>query len=158
MRGSPAQGGVTGRVQHALDAAPFVRELAHTADAGFEVTAPTLPGCFERAVLALAMLVADTRGVSPRERRPIAVAAEDVPSLLHDLLHATLLLAQVDRFLVSAVEVQAIEADRLVAVVAGETYDPARHHLHGEVKAVTWHELGVARADGGWRARVILDV
>jgi SHS2 domain-containing protein len=44
------------------------------------------------------------------------------------------------------------------AVVLGEPLDPGRHHLHGEVKAVTWHGLTVEPTDAGWRAWVLLDV
>ena len=145
-------------VLHARDAACFVREIEHTADVGFEVEAPTLAGCFERAALGLAGVIAGSDTVVARERRELAVRAGDRVALLHDFLHAVLLLAQVDRFLVSAVEVS-LSDDRLVrAVVAGEPLDVTCHRLHGEVKAVTWHGLSVDRVDEGWRARVILDV
>ena len=145
-------------VQHARDAARFVHEIAHTADVGFEVEAPTRAECFERAALGLACAVAEADGVASRERREVAVVAEDRVALLHDFLHALLLLAQVDGFLVEGVEVTAIDDGSLRAVVAGEPVDPVRHRLHGEVKAVTWHGLSVERRDGAWRARVILDV
>jgi protein archease len=145
-------------VQRAQEALPFVREIPHTADVGFEVEAPTRDGCFERAALALADVVADTTTVVARERRHLRVAGDDAESQLHDLLHAMLLLGQVDGFLVSGVEVSAPDARTVHAVVAGEPYDPARHRLHGEVKAVTWHGLAVEPTGDGWRARVILDV
>ena len=145
-------------MQHAQDALPFVREIPHTADAGFTVEAPTRDGCFERAALALADVIADTRTIATRERRELCVAGDDAESQLHDLLHALLLLGQLEGFLISAVEVLAAGPRTLRVVVAGEPYDPARHRLHGEVKAVTWHELSVAPTDDGWRARVILDV
>jgi SHS2 domain-containing protein len=145
-------------VQHARDAARFVREIAHTADVGFEVEAPTLAGCFERAALGLACTLADAGGVVPRLRREVAVRADDRVALLHDFLHALLLLAQVDGFLAAGVEVTAIDEGSVRAVVAGEPFDPSRHHLHGEVKAVTWHGLSVEQRGGAWHARVILDV
>jgi SHS2 domain-containing protein len=145
-------------VQRAQDALPFVREIQHTADVGFQVEAPTRDGCFERAALALADVIADTSTVVPRERRELRVAGDDAESRLHELLHSVLLLAQVEGFLVSAAEVSAAGACTLRAVVAGERYDPARHHLRGEVKAVTWHQLCVEPTGDGWRARVILDV
>lgn len=145
-------------MQHARDAARFVHEIAHTADVGFEVEAPTRAECFERAALGLACAVAEADGVAPRERREVAVVAEDRVALLHDFLHALMLLTQLDGFLVEGVEVTAIDDGSLRAVVAGEPVDPVRHHLHGEVKAVTWHGLSVERRDGAWRARVILDV
>ncbi len=145
-------------MQSARDAAPFVREIAHTADVGFEVEAPTLAACFERAALGLAGVIADTAAVAPRARRPLAVEADERTALLHDFLHALLLLAQLDGFLVSAVEVTAIDAGGVRAIVAGEPFDAARHRLHAEVKAVTWHGLALEPGALGWRARVILDV
>jgi SHS2 domain-containing protein len=145
-------------VQHARDAAQFVREIAHTADVGFEVEAPTLAECFERAALGLACTLADADGIAPRLRRAVAVRADDRAALLHDFLHALLLLAQVDGFLAAGVEVTAIDEGSVRAVVAGEPLDPSRHHLHGEVKAVTWHGLSVEQRGGAWHARVILDV
>ena len=145
-------------MQRAQDALPFVREIPHTGDVGFEVEAPTRDGCFERAALALADVMADTTTVVTRERRQLRVAGDDAESQLHDLLHGILLLGQVDGFLISAVEVCATDARAMRASVVGEPYDPARHRLRGEVKAITWHELAVERTDVGWRARVILDV
>jgi SHS2 domain-containing protein len=145
-------------VLHAADAAASVREFAHTADVGFEVEAPTVPALFERAALGLAAAMADLDGVAARERRTVAVQADDRTVLLHDFLHAILLLAQVDGFLISAVEVQEVEETAVRAVVLGEPLDPGRHCLHGEVKAVTWHGLTVEPADAGWRAWVLLDV
>jgi protein archease len=145
-------------VQHAQDAAPFVHEIAHTADVGFVVEAPSRTGCFERAALALAGVIADTGTVVPRDRRELGVAAGDAEGQLQALLHEVLLLAQLHAFLVSAAEVSEAPGGGLRAVVAGEPYDPARHRLHGEVKAVTWHGLAVEPTGDGWRARVILDV
>jgi len=145
-------------VLHAADAAASVREIAHTADVGFEVEAPTMAALFERAALGLSAAIAELDGVRARERRPVEVRAEERTALLHDFLHAILLLAQVDGFLISAVEVQQVDERSVRAVVLGEPMDPGRHCLHGEVKAVTWHGLTVAPADAGWQARVLLDV
>jgi SHS2 domain-containing protein len=145
-------------VLHAADAAASVREIAHTADVGFEVEAPTMGALFERAALGLSAAIAELDGVAACERRTLAVRGEDRTALLHDFLHAILLLAQVDGFLVSGIEVTEIGSEAVHAVVVGEPVDPARHRLHGEVKGVTWHGLAVERAGAGWRARVLLDV
>ncbi len=41
----------------------------------------------------------------------------------------------------------------------GEPYDPARHTLETEIKAVTYHGLLVGpAATGGWEAQFIVDV
>ena len=143
---------------HLRDAAGFVREVAHTADVAFEVEAPTLAEVFERAALGLARTIADADGIAARARRTVEIRRDDRVALLHDFLHALLLLVQVDGFLAEGVEVTAIDEGYVRAVVEGEPLDPARHQLHGEVKAVTWHGLAVERHGDAWRARVILDV
>jgi SHS2 domain-containing protein len=49
------------------------------------------------------------------------------------------------------------EPGALVAEVAGEPVDPARHQFRMDVKAATYHQVQVRR-NAEWRARVILDV
>ena len=39
-----------------------------------------------------------------------------------------------------------------------EPYDPERHPLRTELKAVTYHQLEVARDGDEWTGRVIFDV
>ena len=49
-------------------------------------------------------------------------------------------------------------ACRLHGWVYGEPVDPARQELRSDVKGVTKHLYEVKQADGGWKARVVLDV
>jgi SHS2 domain-containing protein len=51
-----------------------------------------------------------------------------------------------------------IDPQRLHAIAYGEQYDPARHVLCHEVKAITYHGLSVAQAAAGWEATVIVDI
>ena len=46
----------------------------------------------------------------------------------------------------------------LKATVRGEPFDPVRHVLAHEVKAITYHELKVVEHNGGWLAEVIVDI
>src|SRR5262249_59389887 len=100
----------------------------------FEVEAPTMAALFEGAALGLSAAIVDLDGVAARERRTVAVSAVDRTALLHDFLHAILLLAQVEGFLVSGVEVQAIDGEAVRAVVRGGPGGPARHRLPAAVE------------------------
>jgi SHS2 domain-containing protein len=52
-----------------------------------------------------------------------------------------------------------VGSEGLEAVAWGEPYDPERHPLNHEVKAITYHGLRVEpTADGGWLAEVIVDI
>jgi SHS2 domain-containing protein len=58
-------------------------------------------------------------------------------------------------------EVQIDDRDEmylLKATAEGETLDVERHHQRADVKAVTLHDFAVERTDGGWKARVLLDI
>ncbi len=47
---------------------------------------------------------------------------------------------------------------RLTASCRGEDYDPARHVLKTEIKAVTYHHAEVRETPAGWRGVFIVDV
>ncbi len=117
-------------VTRARDPGPFVREIEHTADLGFEVEAPSLPLLFERAGLGMLGLMIDLAAVEPRERIALALAAEDREALLHDWLQHLLVRLQAGPFAVSELAVE-------------------------EVSERTLRAWGTA---GGWWARIILDV
>jgi SHS2 domain-containing protein len=71
--------------------------------------------------------------------------------LFHEIDHTA------DRGIVIVV-VEAARPEEVRGRVRGESFDPRRHELYGEVKAVTYHELAVTRSGAGWQARVIFDV
>ena len=86
------------------------------------------------------------------------MAADDVESLTVDFLGELLRLFELQRFLIARVRVTACDRTSVSAELDGETYDPARHELDAEIKAVTYHQLTIGRQDDGWVGRVILDV
>jgi len=65
-------------------------------------------------------------------------------------------------WLFCAFSVDAIEATadglRLSATATGERLDPARHTVHTEIKAVTFHGLEIRETTDGWTVQVIFDM
>ena len=139
------------------DAAWSAREIAHTADVGFEVEAPEWGTLLERAGLVVAALIVSLDGVTPSETVRLEVTAGDREELLHDWLQAVLIRVQ-GGFVPCEATVEEVSDARVVATLRGEPMDAHRHRVHGEVKGVTWHGLAVEDASRGLRARVILDV
>ena len=130
----------------------------HTADVGLAARADTLAELMAALAEGLSDVICDRSGVRAAQRREVRVEAEDVEALAVDFLSAVLLAFDVDHFLVAEANVSQAGETALVAELAGETYDPSRHELRNEVKAVTYHELRVAREGDQWIARVILDL
>jgi SHS2 domain-containing protein len=130
------------------------RILDHTADVGIEASAQDIPSLFSEAVRASAAVICDATPPPPEGTVPVAVEADDLPTLLAALLTEALwTFESTGRLPVSArLEVSATTAAGTLEVVNASTIGgPA-------IKAVTYHQLAVERADDGWRARVYFDV
>ena len=130
----------------------------HTADVGLAARADTLGELMAALAEGLTDVLCERSAVRPAHRRELRVEAEDVEALAVDFLSAVLVAFDVDHFLAAEVNVSAASETTLAAELRGETYDPARHELKDEVKAVTYHQLRVARDGGEWTGRVILDL
>ena len=130
----------------------------HTADLGLEARADSLAKLFEALGEGLAEQICRRQTVALREHRRLTVAAENLEDLLHDVLGELLGLFHLERFLATQVKVERIDERAVEAVAGGETYDPARHELDTEIKAVTYHYLKVAREGEHWTGRVVLDI
>ena len=141
----------------------------HTADLGLRVEAPSREALFEEAGRAFTALIVEEpdAAVRERERFDVALTAADPADLLFDWLHALLVAFEVRhlllvRFAVELDELFALdEGDgdlHLRASAWGEPVDRARHRLVREVKAITYHGLGLRPEGAGWAAEAIVDV
>jgi SHS2 domain-containing protein len=131
--------------------------IDHGGDVGIEAHADSREELLEALAEGVAEVICPPSAVRPRETRKLSVQAEDIEAATVDFLNALLRLIQVEHFLVAAVKAR-VSRNALAAEVAGEPYDPARHELAREVKAVTYHELKVARQGERWYGRVVCDL
>ena len=130
----------------------------HTADVGLAASAESLSELFEALAEGLGEVICPRGQVESSQSRPISVEAEDVEALVVDFLAEVLRVIQVEHFCVADVRIADAGPTAVTGELVGESYDPARHELTTEVKAVTYHQLEVRRDDGTWHARVILDI
>lgn len=130
----------------------------HTADIGIAAEADSLGELYEALGEGLADFIVPRSQVGPREMRTVELSAEDAEALAVDFLTAVMNLLQAERFAVASVTVRDASEHHVTALVAGEPYDPTRHEINTEVKAVTYHQLKVANEGGRWVGRVILDL
>lgn len=140
----------------------MIEMLDHTADVGFELRAPTLEGLFEEARRALLMVVFERPPEEGGEKREIQLSAPDLETLLVRWLNELTYLVQDAGFVPVAAEIQIRTRDgtnpSLDARLSGAPLMLEKYGWQGEIKSATFHGLDVANDDGGWHARVILDV
>ena len=130
----------------------------HTADVGLSAEADSLGELMEELAEGLADVICPRGQVRASDRRRVEATAEDVEALTVDFLSEVMLAIQTLHFAVAAAKVTAADEGYVAAELSGERVDFARHEFHTEVKAVTYHQLRVARERGRWTARVILDI
>jgi SHS2 domain-containing protein len=133
-----------------------------TADIAFQATGRDLPELFMAAADAtMNVMIDNLDGIEPRETLQIELSNDNIDLLLFDLLQELIFLKDAERLLLRVREVQIAERNEnyfVKATAEGEPLDAERHHQRADVKAVTLHDFSVERTEGGWKARVLLDI
>lgn len=134
------------------------RLFEHTADLGVRVEAGSFAELLADAASGLSTVIAgDLDQVRPEVVESFAVPGSDPTWLLFDFLGELHAAFELRRMLFRDFVV-AVTADGVAATARGERYDPARHSLAHEVKAITQHELSVQRSAAGYSATFIVDI
>jgi SHS2 domain-containing protein len=139
----------------------YLEEIG-TADIAFEATGRNLPELFSAAADATTNVMIDNiEAIEPRKARRIELSSDQLDILLFDFLQELIFLKDAERLLLRMQDVRIDERDEnyfLKATAEGEPLDAERHHQRADVKAVTLHGFSVERTEGGWNARVLLDI
>lgn len=134
------------------------RHAPHTADVVLEAEAGTFEAlCGEMAAALTALLVVAPDAVAPSSERRRRLVGASAAEVLHDCLTEVLLAFELERSVATRVRVRRA-GDAFELVLHGAPYDPDRHGAGAEVKAVTRHDLEVARSGDAWRARALVDL
>jgi SHS2 domain-containing protein len=129
-----------------------------TADVGVVARGRTLAETFEMAARGMYGVMVNLEGVQERESREVAIAASGPEQLIERWLLELLFLTESEGLLFCRFDVEIQDGRSLRARAYGEPVDIGRHELGPTVKAVTRHQLGVERVDGGFEARIIFDI
>ncbi len=134
-------------------------EIEHTGDAGLRVFGKDLGEILVHAaegMFSLVGCVSFEEGNLVERRLEISYTTPE--EALQRWLQALLLEFDLRAFFPVTTSVE-VQPGRITAVLRGATFDPARHELRSELKAVTQHRLRVSCAEGGGlEAEVIFDV
>jgi SHS2 domain-containing protein len=137
----------------------FLEDVA-LADCAVEVEGKSLDDLFETAAAAIARLMVDPGTLAITVERRIELEAAEPDLLLYDWLSEMIFLKDRDAqvFPHAVVHVTGEGPYRLTALVQGGNIDPPRTALGADPKAVTFHQFALEPVEGGWRARVVIDI
>jgi len=131
----------------------------HTADIGVRVYGNSLAELFENAACAMYEALGRLHKPESNRQKSLKLEAESAEDLLHDWLADLLYEIEVNHILYDGFEIHELTPLHLAATLRGGPIDFTRSQTNEEIKAVTYHQLGVeSQPDGSWRATVIFDV
>ncbi len=130
-----------------------------TADVCFRAYGATLDELFANAALAMFEVMVETKNVEPKIVREIEVKGEDLQSLMFCWLNELLFYVDSEGLVFAKFDVKVDETQmELRAKIFGEPIDAEKHKPKIDVKACTYHKMGVEKHAGKWMAQVIVDV
>jgi len=141
------------------DGGPWFRLLDHTGDMAILVRAPDLEGLYDGLTRALFEVMMDTTTVETAETVAVGVEdAVDAEDLVVRYLSELLFLHDARGWVFRGAKVERVSDTAIAANALGEPFDPARHVIDRQIKAVTHHHLLLSRDRDGWTARCVLDL
>lgn len=132
--------------------------IPHTADIGIRLSNKTLKGLFKTGAYALFDILSEIKRTEIKFQKEISVNAVNIEELLNEFLSKLLREFTVEGNLINKTEIIYVEPNYLSAVISGEPFDPQKHFIKIEIKAVTFNDLYVKKTKIGYEAQVIFDV
>ena len=132
--------------------------LDHTADLGMQVHGADLVNLFEEAARSIIYIMMRAPTAEKTDAMKLQVDGQDLPDLMVRWLGEILYLLQGEKKVVTHVKIDSLSPVHLVATLKTVPFDPNRHEILCEIKAVTYHQIDVARKNDQWEDRVIFDL
>jgi len=132
--------------------------LEHPADIGVEAEGRDMREAFEEAARGLLSTLVAPGSVRPLTVRNIQLDGRDSENLLVRWLSEILYLLDGERFLVANPAIESLTPNRLIASVVGEMFDPSKHQILLDVKAITYHQLSVNCSEDVCKVQVFFDI
>jgi SHS2 domain-containing protein len=130
----------------------------HTADVGVRIQAPDMTGLIEPATHGLYAVIGELTASGDTKRLELSFEGSDPAMLLRDYLAEILFAFERDQVCVTSLEVIEFTANRLHIIGRMAPVDRLQSEFQREVKAITYHELTLAPAGGGYQASFVVDI
>jgi len=134
------------------------RIIDHTADFGLQVFGTDIKELFTNAACAMYDQITEIDSLTGSNEHIIHITGIDRPDLMVNWLREILYMWTGEEKLVKTVHILSITKNKLSARVKYDTYNPDRHIIKTEIKAVTYHQIEVTSIPGGWESKIIFDV
>ena len=137
---------------------PDFKILDHTADLGITVRGYDLQNLFESAAKSMLQVMFGENYAEGSKTLKLSVQGEDLADLMVRWLGEILYIFEGENEMVTDVEIDSIVPSHLYATVKTIPFNPDMHEIFCEIKAVSYHQIQVAKKNHRWKARIIFDL
>ena len=137
----------------------YMEDIA-TADVALRAYGKTVEEMFINAAKGMENLITNVEKIEPKESRDIEIHATDYFALLYQWLEQLLIYFDTEFMVFSKFNIkidQRGEEFMLYGKIYGQKVTEDMEIKH-EIKAVTYHEMGIEKIRGGFMCQVILDL
>ena len=134
------------------------KQIEHTGDIGIKIYGDSLKDLFINAAYGMFDVMVDISNVNQSLAIEIEVAGDNYEELLVNWLSELNYLFIAESQIFNEFEITRITENELYATAIGDKFDPHKHVIHTEIKAVTYHEIYVKQVKNKWQAQVIFDI
>lgn len=134
------------------------RILSRSSDLLIKVFGRAQAELFANSAFALFDLITDIEKVEVRERLPLEVEGVNRDDLMVNWMRELLYLYQVSGYLLKEFQVEEAREDYVRGVVCGEKFDPDRHDIQRDIRAVAYHQSRMDKTGDQWTAQVIFEL
>lgn len=135
--------------------------LDHTADIAFEAEADSIEELFTASAFAFKETVAEEFSLEKNEEKVIEKMEFSLEELLVTFIDELNFILQTKRWIIHDIknlEISEVNKKfKLFAQISGEPVSE-KHHLKEEIKAVTFHQMNIKKANNKFITRVVFDI
>ena len=132
--------------------------IDHTADFGIHVYGSDSKELFANAAWAVFDIITEIDRVTGLDSCNIEVSGDDWSDLMVNWLREILYLWNGKELLVKKARILSLSETELTAPLEFDPFNPDRHIIKTEIKAVTYHQIQGNSNPAGWEARIIFDI
>ena len=132
--------------------------MTRSSDLAIKVFGKSQEELFANSAFALFDLMTDVDKIEVQDRLPLEVEGVDRDDLMVNWVRELLYLFQGSDFLVKEVEVQEIKENYVRAEVKGEKFDPDRHEIRREIRAVAYDQSRMEKTGDQWMAQLLFQL
>ncbi|MDD5496516.1 MAG: archease [Candidatus Omnitrophica bacterium] len=133
-------------------------QFPHTADIGVRVYGSNLKELFENAAFAMFDIIADLDGLESSIEKDFTLEAPNAEELLVVWLDELLYNFYTKAIIFFRFEVSEISGKGLKAKAFGRPVGENRNRLKTEIKAATYSDLEIVKADDRYKVEIVFDI